>query len=68
MSRAVDAVVEALAPLSTDSERMRVLAAVSCLCGRDDDAEWFLDAARNAGRSSPRCGRCGHVWGKTRTG
>jgi hypothetical protein len=58
---ATGAVVGALALLSSDAERMRVLAAASAVYGREPDARWFLIAADDPQARSSRCGRCGQA-------
>ena len=57
MGEAVGAVLAAIKPLRSDSSRMRVLAAASCMHGADRDAQWFLSAARKV--TGFRCARCG---------
>jgi hypothetical protein len=57
MAAAMYRVLEAIAPLPSDSAKMRVLAAASTVYGADDDAAWFLDAAREI--KGFRCARCG---------
>jgi hypothetical protein len=64
LTDAMDKVLDAIRPLATDSARMRVMAAASCVYGADNDAAWFLDAARKIKGS--RCARCGHARGQTK--
>jgi predicted metal-dependent HD superfamily phosphohydrolase len=62
MSEAMGHVLAAIRPLRSDSTRMRVLAAASCMHGADGgeaEAKWFLDAARSIKGS--RCARCGRA-------
>jgi hypothetical protein len=63
MADAMGSVLDAIRPLESDSARMRVLAAASCMYGADNDARWFLAKAVRGTES--RCGRCGHVYGLT---
>ncbi len=64
LTDAMGKVLDAIRPLATDSARMRVMAAASCLYGADSDAQWFLEAAR--GQRGSRCARCGHARGQTK--
>jgi len=57
LTAAMHRVLEAIASLPSDSVRLRVLAAASCMHGADNEAAWFLDAAREIKGS--RCARCG---------
>lgn len=67
MAEAAAEVVQVLERFSRDSTKMRVLAMASTAYGRDGDASWFLETAGDAEARAARCGRCGHVHGKTRT-